>query len=57
MILERSSPVRAIDFLLVGHIEASIALEDVLANRVFRRHPPGAIGRLSQRLSVCAKEA
>jgi GNAT superfamily N-acetyltransferase len=45
---EKSSPVKIIDFLLVGHLEPSVPLETLKAEGVFDNHPPQSITALSQ---------
>ena len=48
MIERSSTPVRVIDFLLVGHIEPPIPLAELLALGVFNGHPPQAICHLER---------
>jgi hypothetical protein len=42
------SPVKLIDFLLVGHIEPSVPLAVLVANHVFSDRPPQSITELSE---------
>jgi ribosomal protein S18 acetylase RimI-like enzyme len=42
------SPVKVIDFLLVGHSKPTVALPQLLSERVFNRRPPQSIANLSE---------
>ena len=39
----KGRPVKVIDFLLIGHLEPSIQLEDLKQEGVFKGHPPQSI--------------
>lgn len=39
-------PVKVIDFLLVGHIDPAIKLDELLRLKVFNRTPPQSISQL-----------
>jgi len=42
------SPVKVIDFLLVGHSRPTIPLDDLVSAGVFNGRPPQSIARLSE---------
>lgn len=42
------SPVKVIDFLLVGHLEPPVTLNTLLASNVFSSQPPQSISELSE---------
>jgi len=41
-----SSPVKVIDFLLIGHLQPAVPLSDLLAQGVFNNRPPQSIAEL-----------
>jgi GNAT superfamily N-acetyltransferase len=43
-----NSPVKMIDFLLVGHLESPVSLSVLVANNVFSSQPPQSISELSE---------
>ena len=43
-----SSPVKVIDFLLIGHLQPAIPLSDLLAQGVFKNRPPQSIAGLGE---------
>jgi hypothetical protein len=43
-----TSPVKVIDFLLVGHIRASVRLDALVASGVFSNRPPQSISQLAE---------
>jgi len=43
-----SSPVKVIDFLLIGHLQPSVPLNDLLTQRVFNNRPPQSIAELGE---------
>jgi hypothetical protein len=43
-----SSPVKAIDFLLIGHLQPALRLNDLLAKGVFNNRPPQSIAELGE---------
>jgi GNAT superfamily N-acetyltransferase len=43
-----TSPVKVIDFLLVGHIQPSVQLDALVANGVFSNRPPQSISQLAE---------
>jgi GNAT superfamily N-acetyltransferase len=47
MVTASATPVKAIDFLLVGHLEPSIPLSDLIDKGVFKGGPPQSICTLS----------
>ena len=49
-------PVKVIDFLLVGHIEPAIKLDDLRRMGVFRGAPPQSISQLTEdRFRTCSQ--
>ncbi len=42
-----NSPVRVIDFLLVGHLEPTVGLNDLVDSNVFSNRPPQSIASIS----------
>jgi hypothetical protein len=44
----RNSPVKVIDFLLIGHLQPGVALSDLLEQGVFKNRPPQSIAELSE---------
>jgi ribosomal protein S18 acetylase RimI-like enzyme len=49
MVTESDEPVKAIDFLLAGHIQPSVQLSTLLTNGIFSNRPPQSIARLSEK--------
>ena len=47
IVSESDVPVKVIDFLLVGHFEPHIPLNELISMKVFKRHPPQSITKLS----------
>jgi hypothetical protein len=43
-----TSPVKMIDFLLVGHVQPSVGLETLVLNGVFSNRPPQSISQLAE---------
>jgi ribosomal protein S18 acetylase RimI-like enzyme len=43
-----SSPVKVIDFLLIGHAEPPVTLEELIRDGVFSRRPPQSIAEISE---------
>jgi hypothetical protein len=43
-----SSPVKVIDFLLIGHLQPAVPLSDLLAEGVFNNRPPQSIAELGE---------
>lgn len=43
-----TSPVKMIEFLLVGHIEPSVPLSNLLAKGIFSKQPPQSIAEFSE---------
>ena len=43
-----NTPVKVIDFLLMGHFDPAIPLDQLLEDGVFRRWPPQSITRLDE---------
>jgi hypothetical protein len=50
-----ASPVKVIDFLLVGHSKPAIPLADLLTNGVFRERPLQSIASLGEERYVRLK--
>lgn len=48
MAASEHSPVKAIDFLLTGHIEPAVRLDTLVASGVFLGRPPQSIAQLSE---------
>ena len=44
----RDTPVKVIDFLLMGHFDPAIGLDELLETKVFRGWPPQSITRLDE---------
>jgi hypothetical protein len=42
------SPVKVIDFLLIGHTQRSVRLDTLLTLKVFANHPPQSITQLTE---------
>lgn len=42
-----AKPVKVIDFLLIGHLEPPVTLNELESERVFSGHPPQSICRLA----------
>jgi GNAT superfamily N-acetyltransferase len=43
-----SSPVKVIDFLLIGHLQPAVPLRYLLAQKVFNKRPPQSIAELGE---------
>jgi hypothetical protein len=43
-----SSPVKVIDFLLIGHLQPTVPLSDLLKQGVFNNRPPRSIAELGE---------
>jgi hypothetical protein len=43
-----SSPVKVIDFLLIGHVQPPVPLSDLLAQGIFSNRPPQSIAELGE---------
>jgi hypothetical protein len=43
-----SSPVKVIDFLLIGHLQPAVPLSDLLAQGIFNNRPPQSIAELAE---------
>ena len=48
MVPSANSPVRVMDFLLIGHAQVCVKLENLLAMQVFSRRPPQSIARIGE---------
>jgi ribosomal protein S18 acetylase RimI-like enzyme len=46
MVAQSAEPIKAIDFLLVGHIQPPVQLLTLLTNKIFSNRPPQSIARL-----------
>jgi hypothetical protein len=43
-----ASPIKVIDFLLIGHLQPAVPLSDLLAQGVFNNRPPQSIAELAE---------
>jgi hypothetical protein len=44
----KPSPVKVIDFLLIGHLQPTVPLGDLLAQGVFNNRPPQSVAELGE---------
>src|SRR5262249_30132760 len=50
-----NSPIKVIDFLLIGHIEPPVRLDRLVATGVFSNRPPQSITQLSEARYIALK--
>lgn len=46
MIEEKESPVKVIDFLLLGHLDPSVSIQKLIEEGIFQNRPPQSIAEL-----------